>query len=494
MNWLPLLLVAGCEQAPLEAYLGCEDVRCRQENVEAAYEADPEQVRAHISGLEDEFEQNALVAQLAKAYPKEAGAICEVLPAGSTARINCDRKRVRPHLYTDKVKKVRTEPARRPAPGPSGDDLPVPDLGEEPWADVTDEELAAFIEGCGDTLPATCAEFGAEKRAREGDLRGVGVACLAAHPQRDKQYAECLFRAAEESAAERKSEGMPDAIRLCSHAGFTGPMCLAHSLQLSAPAPPPAHNPTQDRVDAARAYAEMLRESTGDEAWFGTILVDRFWAMWVHSAYAWSEETSGDLLDYLPTEARPHVTMSATYWTLKRLHPNDRSSLDLAETMEQAAQTLKKRSENTEQPKEPIRVTSYGHQAFWTHDKEGEGAIPSAYCMGPGRRAVSRDPEVDLQIAALEAGAHLIPPAPAEYFLGVLDSERDPVVRWTAARLVSQLHSEETRGLSDSDPLVDARLSPTPDKKKGKKPPPPEGERPRKKPRPESPEPAKPAP
>ena len=85
---------------------------------------------------------------------------------------------------------------------------------------------------------------------------------------------------------------------------------------------------------------------------------------------------------------------------------------------------------------------------LWPSDGHGESHIAASSYLGVSRRTVANDPETDLTLTVLEAGARSTPPKLS--LIRAAKQHADQRVRWTAARLIEQLGA---RALEVESPL-----------------------------------------
>ncbi|MFT5681141.1 MAG: hypothetical protein ACI8RZ_002047 [Myxococcota bacterium] len=453
MITLPLLLLACSQPDPVETLLECTDADCRSSAIEAAYTADAEQITAWMTDL-DPVIQASLLDHLTHAFPGDARALCKDVPRDKETRSRCTRRNVRPHLFANPGGQKKPPP-RNPnaAPGPRSSNLPVPPSAAALWADTVLPPL-----DCGTRPTDLCAADAAMAAAESGEgAATIGARCQAGNPDDERSYGECLFKAAEVVAG-RGAAGVEDALALCSDSVF-GPMCVAHTLTRVSPAVPNADAFTPADIVTAREAAEALSSATD-----GALYVDFFWATWTHSSFVKITTVHGALLDHLPVEAHHHVSTAVAYRLMSQESP-----ADFATAVERTAAALSSRTGTS--PRRTRAATTRLKKQHWERDWAGEERFPTTWMLGPSRRVLAEEPEVDLQIAVLEAAGQLTQPPPADFFLSVLDDPSlDRRVRWTAARIGGSIDTEAASKRTDADTVIQARLSKSPAKSKAKVP------------------------
>lgn len=448
---LALTPLLGCGGG--ETWGACADSKCRAATVEKAFKVEPARVLEDIRAMEDPIEQAALIEQLAHAFPEQKMDICGIARVGSPAAMRCDKMELRPHLYTgQKLQRSTDRNMSRAAPGPAesvpmGADLPLP------WDEGTLDQETVRGE-CGTNN--TCVSDRARGLAEQGKGKEAAEACVVAWPEGTSAREECLFRAAETLVDWGGMSVAKEALALCGAAGAIGRNCTQHVLIESIPTPPPADGPDKASVEAALTAAKFYHDNWPEPQ--KTFYTNFFWAVWTRDAYANASSITGHLLTALPPEAAPHVRAAAA-WKYLQATPEALTDLD------RVAGYLKGRLAITgplaavpsESASTQPRVNSVQPQAFWTSDRsELEGQIPSCIFIGSGRRATSPNPDDDLRLAVLEAGARLTPPASPNFLVPVITSKHSDLVRWTAARLASTLYAPliKRANLDTSDPLI----------------------------------------
>ena len=446
-------LVAACGGE----FADCEDAICRSERVLPGWEANPDAVLEVLPTL-DGVEQVALVRAIAAAWPTDVARLCEGLPSGVPAAPECARLRGRPHLSIAGRARVVEQVVDREGGGTASGHLPLPDLGPAPWEGGTAGETAAAVGDCG--TDATCVRDAAIAFALARDIRSAGLACRGGHADDESAANECLFQAAEALAQKGKWPAFKDVLTLCTGAGWYATPCLDHTMAFSVPDISPADRPGRDSVDEARDAVAFMQEVIGED--LAPYYRDQFWSRWTMWAFQNAREPDGTLLKVLPEEAAPHVRMAAA-WVLLDKRATLRVTLEGAVAGVAAALA----EQGSLLPTSPRRHPSSLRKTLnlWPDDLVGseEGTLKSIFCLGPGRRATSADPALDLRIAVLEAAGRVQRPPATSFFLdAALDPDEDRLVRWTAARIAAQLAPEDVAGKVSptGDPLLDGRLVP----------------------------------
>jgi hypothetical protein len=409
-------LALGCGQPAAPEFAACPDGSCRLATVEQAYIADPQGTMALLADL-DPVEQEALVVALGRAHPEALASLCDGLPADSAALGSCRKMQQRPHLAqaTPAATPVATPTATREAPGPAGRHPPVP------------SPAAPSAAACEAQPACVCDDAG----------QRPGQACEA-KPSAAMQR-ECWFAEAEALARRCRWEQAPWVLWLCARSEGFANGCVHHSVSLMLPDLPPADAAgPADAAEAGRAVVAIEAAVGAEQA---PLYRDFFWALWTSRAAHHAVTMDGRLLAVLPSEAWPHVRDAVAFETLRR------EGLPPGASLADAVALVRSRLEQPGTTREAPRFapTIWKARDFWPQDLDTarEGQIPAGYFMGPGRRAVVPDPDLDLALAVLEASAQQSPPPPSDFYsVVVMDDQRHLVLRWTALRLLIGIHPQ----------------------------------------------------
>lgn len=440
-----ILALLGCSDQP--DWLRCADAECRQVGLISAFSDAPHEVMARLLTF-DPLEQQAHVRELVRAYPNSAQWICEQFPEGEVADA-CARDMARPHLAQGFQSRL-PDMGQRSAPGPAERHPPPPSPGAAPWVEATREELTASLQGCD---PVGDCDSVAGKHAADGDLESATLACAAAHRGDELARQECLFRVAEGVA--KTTGDLKMAASLCALSGTFATGCMHHCMVFSMPQVAPADGMGRDAAEDAIQGAGRLHESLGSGPLAG-YHGDQYWAVWTAAAWEESETLTAAPLQGLPGDVLPHVRMALAWRMVRDLPAEDVAHLD--PLVDQLSKVLAQKHDvlpDTSTRRAAVPVRKY--EDYWPDDQgELESAIPSAYCLGPGRRPFSTDEEVDLQLVVLEAAARRSEPAPESLWLEAADPSRHLWVRWTASRIATQLYPQLVLP-DDPEELVQAR-------------------------------------
>ena len=436
---------AGC--APRLA--DCGDPACRATAVEPAFRAAPLDTLTGLAALPDPVEQAALIEALMYAFPSQASAICRSTPTNSLAAERCGRLALRPHLFTDLAAQVAPRMPRRA--GPSRE-LPIASDAPIPW-EQRPADVAALRANCGQSAP--CLNDEAMRRAEAGELESAGQLCALAWPVGSAVRAECVFQVAERLTLTFGAERLIDALAGCAGADKLAENCTQHVILLSIPPPTPADQPDPQKVAAMLELIGRLKgAASADRA---AEYADLAWSVWTREAALRADAPSGRLLAVLPAAAAPHVRMAAA-WRYALGHPN--AEAGVREGVPSLKAAFADRGPVSASPSgQPLAAVQ--PRALWRWDRVAADADqPAAYALGAGRRLVSSDPDVDLQIALLEAYARLPEPTVFPALAALLGTDAPVDVRWTAARLAAELDLEAAKGLlgRDPDPRIDATI------------------------------------
>ena len=447
-----LISLLACAD-PYQKWSSCEDAGCRAEVAEEAFTHSPDKVVSDVVAMSDQLEQAVLLEQLATAHPEYRDALCQGVSDSSKAARRCEQLMLRPHLFEVRYKRS-PDAGKRKAAGPSEG---APPAAEVPAFWSTSYDAAAIWEGC-DEGDSGCLRNMALRRADERQAELAVQTCLEAWPE-GQARSECLFQSAERLAGSGGNEELERSLAMCNAAGELVRHCAQHVLSRVLPPSCPSDRPDKQCVDDIIAATDNIKTTIGGRS--GPLMADYAWGLWTRASFFTADEVTGHLLTALPAEAHPHVRMGAA-WRYLQLHPPTEST-----TLDQVAGQLKGALAKTG----PLRSSPTGivadEQAIagalpnqadnWLKDySDHEAELPALYCMGIGRRAFSANPDDDLRIVALEAGAQVTPLAPAAYFTEVVGSEQAPVVQWTAARLYASSSVDKGAALKgkSQDPLV----------------------------------------
>ena len=440
---LGLLLFAGCGGDLPEEMSACKDEACRERWVSERWEHDHNGVSAAIAALPDPVARAALVRQLTIAHPGEAAPLCDLL-IGSVEQQSCRDRNQRPHL---KDIQVDGNSASAPPADEESTGLPLSGALPSPWSGLTPERVSCASEA------RVCQADEARSRAAAGRLEGAASACLAISEA--QWQAECFFQAAE-AASRSPGKAGGEAVSLCLGSSSYTARCLSHLVRQIGTSAPPASIVERGRW---QAVSDAIAAATGILGPLDAALARAFegqgWAYALRFAYVGEDQPNGAPLAFLPEAAAPHVR-AAVAWRLWTLHGQD--GWDLATWKQKLAAALAERSGHP-QPGGPAPPRANARQRdLWPRRLPGEEALTAVPFLGPVTRALSPDSATDAEICLLETaargrplGAHLLEEAL---------SEPDPLVRWTAARLLSAVSPRSPVLLQhkDADPLVRGRL------------------------------------
>lgn len=440
---LALLLLLACRDSLPQEMSACPDAACRQRWVAERWEYDHNGVAAAIASVRDPVERAALVRQLTLAHPGEAAPLCDLL-IGPVEQQGCRDRNQRPHLKDIKVDGASAAPPREE----ESTGLPLTGALPSPWAGLSPETVPCATE------PRVCQADEARARAAAGRLEAAAAACLAIT---DAQWqAECFFQSAE-SASRNPGRAGGEAVSLCLGSSSYTARCLSHLVRQLGTGAPRASSADQGRWSAV---TEAIATGTGILTPLNAELARAFegqgWAYALRYATVDETQPNGAPLSVLPEAAAPHVR-AAIAWRMWSLHGQD--GWDLATWKRTLDEALADRSPRPQAggPAPPPR-TSALQRDLWLRRLPGEERLTAVPFLGPAQRALSPDPATDAEICLLEnaargrpLGAHLLEEALAE---------PDPLLRWTAARLLAAVSpkSPVLAQHQDVDPLVRGRL------------------------------------
>ncbi|MCB9779297.1 MAG: hypothetical protein H6742_12090 [Alphaproteobacteria bacterium] len=429
----------------------CADLDCRRAAVAKAWPEDPAAVRAEVQAEGDALVRASLVEAVFEAHP--GAGLCTELPAGIVRR-RCERVDADAARWTlDELDPT----AQAAAIGPA-----FRSLAAGPTARLPGLSTATPARDCGNEVPEhSCLVERAREAARTGDLHGAAAACQAVGDVRWQPA--CMVEAAELGCRTQTVEHCGIAAELCLGAGAWQVPCLEHVAETVATLADPATQAPSTAAAtgaSARGWAALRQRTTELELRLGPLdllrahrLVDRVWAESARLSYGRASVLVGDPLDQLPADARPHVR-AAVAWRIVDAEPPASLSDGAAAVVEALGQRGARGRDRLLERNHPSPVD------LWTDDLPGEDELPWVAYLGPARRAVSSDPEIDARVVVLEAAARTSPPADWMLVEGLHDPAR--IVRWTAARLLAAIepgHPALATARADPDALVARRAA-----------------------------------
>ena len=447
-----LQLLVGC--ASVEApsrFEDCPDDECRVAWAIEVFARDPDEAAEAVKGIEDRTARVAVVNRLAETYPGRTGLLCGRLERGP-ARERCERLNMRQHLQHERPA-GEPQPVRvttRAAGGPVSARLDSPTSLRSAFADVeplfpAGEDFVAASSVCADLRdPDTCASALSEVAAAKGDGLGAARACALIEPGRWRW--ECAFHVADMRAHNGRAAGYADSVDLCLLAGDFVDNCLAHGLYLladvapdSSVSDPAAWGPAREAAAAVSATWEARHQL------LAPLAVSRFWSEALGYAYSASSAVTGGPLGSpggeagIPEAAIPHLHAAAARRLLDLEDVGGRDLDGVAAALD-AALALR--------PDQPLALSGASslYQSsvdLWARDAPGDDAFPSIAYLGTSRRVWSPDVATDRRLALLEAAARTAPPK-AELVAREVEAT-DPLVRFTAVRLIGALESADGR-------------------------------------------------
>ena len=363
---------------------------------------------------------------VAEAWPGASQAICAVIrdPDG---RGRCEDIQARPHLRTAAANAT-------PSVAPTTSSLlPLPAAGAHP--NVGSMELAPFVStdppvsdllGLA-TRSVDCLSAETESTCRTRSALKATDSCadspeivgICAGIPVDRLRAECTFQAAERGSTGCPASWSPASVKLCLLSGTFAQRCLYHLAY--------AHG----RAAGWEEKTARIEGATTVLSPWDPKLAARFravsWSLAADQATQHARPAMGDGLDHVPDDLAP-VVRSAVAWRLWEDEGRQRrTALDWVRRM---ALLLRNRGGEPDWP-----AMSKGEVAvLWDRLLPGEEAIPVVPYLGNTWRGVGGDPDADSLIAILEVAARSSSP-PEPLFREALFYP-DPVVRWTAARLM----------------------------------------------------------
>lgn len=438
------LALLSCRGPEPERLTACADGDCQVRWAEAHFLADPPGVMAEIAALPDPIAQGAVLDALVKAHPDQVRHLCGALSAGP-ARARCEALNDRPHLWQVAEKESAEEGQSAPLgliPG-----LVPAEAALVRWEQLSPEQIACPSEA------ATCQTEAAGARAAAGDATGVAAACLFLEDPTARD--ECFFQAAERAGASSLATGVPLGARLCLSAPRFASQCLLHLTWSVASQTPNASAGEAAAWQALRTGIEgAAAQIAAGDAEVASTWASRAWANALRAAYERESPVTGVPLDHLPTELAPYITCAAAWrlWNLEAQQPRA-----LAAWGERVASALASREGPVAPNREAHRV-SLVVKDLWEDVLPGEESLTRISWLGGSTRAVAADARGDALVCILEVAARDRAPRVDLLAEGLRDA--DPVVRWTATRLLTVLRAPEGKlaaARRDTDPRVRGR-------------------------------------
>jgi len=361
---------------------------------------------ADLRALAEPVEQIAVLRALSETHPGDLTGLCEQLQ--DPARRECSHLSGRPHLWDKTQNPLGSLPAAERT---------------DPWVDTAPIPTDCVDDSC--RLDTALA-------AAPHDSPGI-CASISTQKWRD----ECFFRLGE--LARDTATG----VKLCLGSGVYVDQCLGHlSRAISAPAlalgDAKGWTGVGQRIAVAAAAAGPL----------GPRLADRLWAESLLAAYSAAERVTGDPLDLLPEQTRPHIYAAAA----RRLM-QDEDHTGISEWTAALDDALARRGTGLRSDVRPGGVP-----AHWRELKPGEEGLPWVAYLRNQRRALGQSEAAERLICLLEANARR-----ENLDRGLIEESLehpDRLVRWTAARTAGRLKQRSIveRISGDADPLIHQRV------------------------------------
>ena len=361
---------------------------------------DPQRTKEKILALE-ELERISLVMSLIEKQPQYAAELCSTLQETS-AHSRCINISNRPHLWSERKQSITSSEIQH-----------------------TQKESGCSEGG----LFLSCIEEKTQNAIRRGDIEGVKQLCHGI--ESEKWRSECLFRSAEQATLHRGSHGYSEGVELCMSAGDFSDNCQNHLIMLLAKRAPAAYQSQKEAWAPIHSASNAIRAAW---SWRDRLqqkkYQDRLWSESLGMSYSGTRPVTGEPLDILPTEYRPHIHSGLTRRLLQIDPP---STHNLATWVELAENCLVARVQNKSD-----RDVESRFQAAADLWEDSEDA--SISYMATSRRLYTPDTHIDLHIAILEAAARM-PPA----HMPLLEEGKGhahPLVRSTAIRLMKKIQED----------------------------------------------------
>ena len=370
---------------------------------------------------------------------ESASAICAALR--ETEQANCEaytaRIQERPHLWNKAHQRFNTAqerprvrgPARSLGSGPSTTRILPP-------ADTDSNllHLPAVDPACG-SEDTQCRIASAQASLKTGAHKAAAQICLSLQSSWQN---ECFFRLGETQASGESPSPERDsfswAVNYCLASQDYAVECLDQVLIAYWLSSPPSTRKQASAWSSLQGQSEAFLsfESLATASWRSELL-GRLWSGLMHHSYQQST-TISDLHSPLSfPEKERHIRSAAAFrWVQQRQLQNPDWGSQLSHLRKWAQLLLR---ELEREPSEDFRVVSFTKIDFadhWQEDARGDSSYPAISYLGGSRRTWSDDPQIDTEIALLEAFAR------HRTALGLLlaaAEHPDDRVAWTARRL-----------------------------------------------------------
>ncbi len=438
--WMLLLACSGGTPDPADE---CADVACQAAWAATHWPQAPRKVRDMVVAEPDELSKATVVEAVFEAWPGQAENLCGLLAPGIT-RDRCATVHARQDLW-------RIDPDDPSAATALVGEAPLT-LAPSPTLRPVELPPAVPADCGGDAPGHSCRWWKAGELADAGQVGTASAVCAGLDDERWRGV--CLEDVVRRSCSHDAPDGCGMAVELCMAAGRFQTLCLTEVAGALAATAPASEAPDGNAWAALTSrLREVERRSRDIDPMLGEALVQRTWAEATMLAYGQSRIPAGDPLDHVPEIAVPHVR-AAIAWrqATQKIGGNLQSRAD------ELATAMLRRSLRTGARPMPLgRVRIAG---YWAETLPGEEEFTAIPYLQDARRAWSSDPDLDRRLCVLEASARVIP-----LDLGMLVEglgADEVVVRWTAARLLSQVrpdHAALAHVRGDPDPRVRARAT-----------------------------------
>lgn len=457
-----LLAVPGCQGSTPPTLADCPDAGCRQAAIAALWVEDPEAAVAAVQALADPVEATAAITAMHEARPAGLGALCPTL-GRPALRQHCQRLDARAHLRADVDPRARRDARQDHAEDPTPTSI-IQVVGQaELSGGWSSEDATPIPSACQpEATRQACLQGEARTAAAQGRVEEVVGLCAAV--DEEKWRHECFFRSAEALLSPRGGGGLRPELaaaagRMCLSAGPFAGNCVTHLGGRIARASPAADSEdAQAWAGVATAIAGVTAPFAGADREVGQRVEARLWAEVLWRSMGRASNPRSELVPHVPQE-RSHLHRAAlTAWVVQAEQPR---------SLEEVARSVEARLAGADTP-EHAPVTRKGKaeaqlalvpSELWEELLPAEAAIPWTYFALDVRRPRAEEPARDLTLASLEAAARTRPPD--FRLLGEGSRHDDPLVRWSAVRLLRQVDPSGRVRLpgEDEDPRVAARLA-----------------------------------
>lgn len=370
--------------------------------------------------------------------PEETRALvtfCSTLEGG-VAFDECARMHGRPHLWERASVQVRSTPGQHVGPGQGWFAELVSTAAESPPFRDIDPELVP----CGDELHTTsCQLHAAAERFAAGERTGAVAACRGLEEGLWQQ--ECFFRLANAAAESQEPRFLEYALQCCLVSGSYAQNCLS---QVAGGGSDPRHVAASSRgADLERLTVEhQAIAGFGLEPALVTWLQAMLWDRGLASGLARDVWLLEDTAAGIPSEAMPFLRafLATRLWAKACASPRGIQAWSEAFSKAWSCWRAGRDAHEScpdlfgEGGSSPVIMEA----DLWRETLAEEQALTAIPYGVRSRRVLHEDPGLDGLVTVLEAAARA--PCGDDPSLVLVEAlaHEDPLVAWTAARLLQQ--------------------------------------------------------